>query len=138
MVTEEEKMERINRSEKEIKDELSNFFKKYNLVLKKKSEKGFIWGNNEYDLNFLYGPERYYWFVPQGLMIKIGNKTYSFSSIFYFMQWNQNLEYLDFHKALMGFGNEEKYMESRLIPFLNMDNNIEKMEEFLKKPPWNK
>ena len=138
MPTEAEKIERIDMSEKEIENSLKDFFKKYDLVLKKKSEKGFIWGNDEYNLNFIYGLERYYWFVPQGLNVEIKNKTYSFSNIFYFIQWNQNLEYLDFHKTLISYRKYAKYLELRLIPFLNMDNNIEKIEAFLEKPPWNK
>ena len=139
MVTAVDKIERIDRSEEEIKEELGSFFKKYNLVLKKKSEKGFVWGNDDYNLIFLYGPERYFWFIFQGLFIEYKDKTYNFHDIIDFMQWNQNFEYLDFYEVFMGFGNYEKYMEERLIPFLNMYNNIEKMDAYLKKSyPWYK
>ena len=128
MSTEAEKIERIDMSEKEIENSLKDFFKKYDLVLKKKSERGFIWGNNEYDLNFVYGPERYYWFIFQGLKIGIGNKIYSFRDIINFMQEEREEESIDTYKALTPWSSYEKYMESHLIPFLDMKDNVEKIK----------
>lgn len=133
MVTEVEKIERIDRSEKEIKDELSNFFKKYNLVLKKKSERGFIFANDTYKLNFVYGQERYYWFIFQDLIIEIENKIYNFRNIINFMQREKQQNLIDTYDVLRPFSTYEKYLESHLIPFLEMEKNIEKIEKYIKK-----
>jgi len=136
-MTEAEKIERIDMSEKEIKSALSDFFKKNNLVFKKKSEKGFVWGNNTYNLNFVYAPERYFWFIFQGIKIKIEDKAYNFSDIISFIQKERKEEFINTYQELSAFKRDEKYMESYLIPFLKMENNIEKMEAYLNENyPW--
>ena len=138
MPTDEEKIERIDTSVKEIENELGRFFKKYDLKLKKKSERGIILGNDLYDLNFMYWKERYFWFIFQGLQINFQNQKYSFRDVINFMQKERQSDSIDTYQILKAFSTYETYLESHLIPFLNMDNNIEKMDAYLKKSPWNK
>ena len=135
--------EKLEKEKIKIEDAFKDFFKKYNMVLTKKSMDGIIYRNKEFDFIFKYGEYYHNHYEPiqfEGLTIKLKNKSYGLSGIinFMYMEKEQGGQYgLDTYSLLRTFEDYVKYVEKYFIPFFKMENNIQQMEAYLDKTyPW--
>jgi len=126
---------------KYIEKECSIFFEKYHLKLKNIYQDNIIFANELFNFRFRYGFGDYSKqpFEFQGLIVEYANKKYAFYDIVKFIHYERFIQgkeknkYFDIYKNIALKKEYAQYAESHFIPFLNMKDNIKRLEEYLEK-----
>lgn len=127
----------INKEIKKIEKELGWFFKKYDLKIEKISEFGIVYGNGKFYLAFDYGQYgNGYPIEFEDLLLRYsGDDKYRFNfhDIIRFMREKNGEQFLNTDKVLKSWVDYTKYIETYLIPFLNIKDSREELVTFLMK-----